>query len=76
MYGLNFSSKDDADVFATAMIRALEVGISIFSRGSLDPYLRVPGSVSGSGFAIRISLFKLLDALFRGLKASPVAEHK
>ena len=25
MYGLNFSSKDDADVFANAMIRALEV---------------------------------------------------
>ena len=25
VYGLNFSSKDDADVFATAMIRALEV---------------------------------------------------
>ena len=37
VYGLNFSSKDDADVFATAMIRALEVGITIFSRGSLDP---------------------------------------
>ncbi len=26
VYGLNFSSKDDADVFATAMIKALEVG--------------------------------------------------
>ena len=25
VYGLNFSSKDDADVFATAMLRALEV---------------------------------------------------
>ena len=25
VYGLNFSSKDDADVFANAMIRALEV---------------------------------------------------
>merc|ERR1719289_652313 len=25
VYGLNFSSKDDADTFATAMIRALEV---------------------------------------------------
>ncbi len=39
VYGLNFSSKDDADVFATAMIRALEVGISTFSTGSLDPDL-------------------------------------
>ncbi len=25
VYGLNFSSKDDAEVFATAMLRALEV---------------------------------------------------
>ena len=25
VYGLNFSSKDDADVFATAMLRSLEV---------------------------------------------------
>ena len=30
VYGLNFSSKDDADVFATAMIRALEVNNPIF----------------------------------------------
>ena len=25
VYGLNFSSKDDAEVFATAMLRSLEV---------------------------------------------------
>lgn len=25
VYGLNFSSKDDADVFATAMLKSLEV---------------------------------------------------
>ena len=27
VYGLNFSSKDDAEVFATAMLKALEVSI-------------------------------------------------
>jgi Ni,Fe-hydrogenase III large subunit len=34
VYGLNFSSKDDADVFATAMIKALEVwpSLYVFSR--------------------------------------------
>ena len=31
VYGLNFSSKDDADVFATAMLRSLEV-ISTYRR--------------------------------------------
>ena len=30
VYGLNFSSKDDADVFATAMLKALEVIFSLF----------------------------------------------
>ena len=29
VYGLNFSSKDDADVFATAMIKALEVRTAV-----------------------------------------------
>eukprot|EP00092_Neocalanus_flemingeri_P032504 GFUD01035351.1.p1 GENE.GFUD01035351.1~~GFUD01035351.1.p1 ORF type:complete len:542 (-),score=144.22 GFUD01035351.1:1810-3435(-) len=41
VYGLNFSSKDDADVFATAMIRALEVlnsgGQLQISRPAPDP---------------------------------------
>ena len=26
VYGLNFSSKDDAEIFAAAMLRSLEVG--------------------------------------------------
>ena len=29
VYGLNFSSKDDADVFATAMLKSLEVKICL-----------------------------------------------
>ena len=33
VYGLNFSSKDDADVFATAMLKALEVNF-ILQNGS------------------------------------------
>ena len=28
VYGLNFSSKDDADVFATAMLKSLEVNMN------------------------------------------------
>ena len=31
VYGLNFSSKDDADVFATAMLKSLEVDLLIYS---------------------------------------------
>ena len=29
VYGLNFSSKDDAEVFATAMLRSLEVIVQL-----------------------------------------------
>ena len=28
VYGLNFSNKDDADVFATAMLKSLEVNMN------------------------------------------------
>jgi len=50
VYGLNFSSKDDADVFATAMIRALEV---LNSGGQLQISRPAPeppnGRVNGGG---------------------------
>ena len=38
VYGLNFSSKDDAEVFAAAMLRALEVrtGIHIVEEVTSD----------------------------------------
>jgi enabled protein len=45
VYGLNFSSKDDADAFALAMLRALEVRFFIF--GLLTSTLKHSVNYSG-----------------------------
>lgn len=37
VYGLNFSSKDDAEVFASAMLRALEVSKQCSDAGTRRP---------------------------------------
>ena len=47
VYGLNFSSKDDADAFALAMLRALEVkSQSLFFR-LLTSYLKFSSNYLG-----------------------------
>ena len=45
VYGLNFSSKDDAEVFASAMLRALEVSKRCSDASDATP--NYPNLVSG-----------------------------
>jgi len=53
VYGLNFSSKDDADVFATAMLKSLEVlnsgGQLQISRPAPEPPQQTNNRVNGGG---------------------------
>ena len=41
VYGLNFSSKDDAEVFASAMLRALEVSKQCSDAGTRRPITQI-----------------------------------
>ena len=55
VYGLNFSSKDDAEVFAAAMLEALKVGISVGSLRTLDVGLaHVEGPHTTAGAAVAV----------------------
>ena len=77
VYGLNFSSKDDAEIFAAAMLRSLEVSQKSFYKAFSDSgsHLRSENPFYSSGYVSKNSFihsifllqFLLLNHTIRNL---------